>query len=119
MAHVTAARANLLGDLRAEFDRSMLTAAFLETADYKTLIDTTDRPVVIGRRGTGKSALADRLQEILRDPAKYEALRRAAWERAKTFHWSRILPPACDWLEQMAGAGEPAPSAELKRIESR
>ena len=55
------ARANVLGDLRAEADLAMLEVAFLETADYKTLIETTDRPIVIGRRGTGKSALAYRL----------------------------------------------------------
>jgi Cdc6-like AAA superfamily ATPase len=41
----------------------MLKSAFLETADYLTLIDTTDRPIVVGRRGTGKSALAYRLAE--------------------------------------------------------
>lgn len=51
-------RANILGDLRAEADHQMLTSAFLETADYKTLIDATDRPIVVGRRGTGKSAMA-------------------------------------------------------------
>lgn len=55
-------RANLLGDLRAEADRQMLDRAFLETIDYRTLIGEGDRPVVIGRRGTGKSALAYRLQ---------------------------------------------------------
>ena len=45
----TKSRANVLGDLRAEFDQQMLKFAFLETADYKTLIDTTDRPIVVGR----------------------------------------------------------------------
>jgi hypothetical protein len=50
-------RANLLGDLRAEADSAMLDRAFLETADYKTLIETSDRILVVGRRGTGKSAL--------------------------------------------------------------
>jgi len=57
----TRVRANILGDIRAEADEKMLETAFLETADYKTLIDTTDRPIVIGRRGTGKSALAHQL----------------------------------------------------------
>ena len=56
MASTIKSRANILGDLRAEFDHRMLQSAFLETADYKTLIDTTDRPIVVGRRGTGKSA---------------------------------------------------------------
>lgn len=54
-------KASILGDLRAEADHLMLASAFLETADYKTLIDTTDRPIVVGRRGTGKSAMAYRL----------------------------------------------------------
>lgn len=35
----------------------MLSRAFLETADYRTLIETSDRTVIVGRRGTGKSAL--------------------------------------------------------------
>lgn len=50
-------RPNALGDLRAEADDQMLSKAFLETADYRTLIETTDKTVVVGRRGTGKSAL--------------------------------------------------------------
>jgi hypothetical protein len=62
MAFLAKNRANILGDLRAEFDHRMLQSAFLETADYKTLIDTTDRPIVVGRRGTGKSALAYQLE---------------------------------------------------------
>lgn len=53
----------MLGDLRAEADHLMLKDAFLETTDYKTLIDTTDRPIVVGRRGTGKSAMAFRLAQ--------------------------------------------------------
>jgi hypothetical protein len=28
-----------------------------------------------------------------------------AWNRAKTFHWSKILPEASDWLEEMARSG--------------
>jgi hypothetical protein len=51
-------RPTILGDLRAEADGQMLRRAFLETADYRTLIETSDRPIVVGRRGTGKSALA-------------------------------------------------------------
>lgn len=54
-------KANLLGDLRAEADLAMLEQTFLETMDYRTLIETTDRPIVIGRRGTGKSALSYKL----------------------------------------------------------
>lgn len=54
-------RPNVLGDLRAEADEDMLNRAFLETADYRTLIETSDRTVVVGRRGTGKSALTAQL----------------------------------------------------------
>ena len=54
-------RPNALGDLRAEADEEMLNRAFLETADYRTLIETSDRTVVVGRRGTGKSALTAQL----------------------------------------------------------
>lgn len=50
-------RANILGDLRAEADTAMLDHAFVETPDYRTLLESSDRTVVVGRRGTGKSAL--------------------------------------------------------------
>lgn len=49
---------NPLGDLRAEHDHAMLDVAFYETPDYKSLVETGDKTVVVGRRGTGKSALA-------------------------------------------------------------
>ena len=35
----------------------MLAHVFVETPDYKTLISTNERPIVVGRRGSGKSAL--------------------------------------------------------------
>ena len=54
-------RPNPLGDLRAEVDRRMLEAAFIETPDFKTLIGSCERSVVVGRRGTGKSALTHQL----------------------------------------------------------
>jgi glycosyltransferase involved in cell wall biosynthesis len=47
-------------------------------------------------------ALAKRLAEILSNDVRYQALRQSAWERAKRFHWSVILPKACDWLEAHA-----------------
>ena len=53
---------NSLGDLRAEADEKMLGRTFLETADYRTLIETSDRTIVVGRRGTGKSALTLQLE---------------------------------------------------------
>lgn len=54
-------RANVFGDGRAEFDHAMLDRSFYEWQDYKTLISSNDRFVVVGRRGTGKSALTYRL----------------------------------------------------------
>lgn len=54
--------ANPLGDIRAEADHSMLARAFYETPDYLSLLDSDDKVVVVGRRGTGKSALTYRLQ---------------------------------------------------------
>ncbi len=54
-------KGNPLGDIRAENDVNMLEQAFIETQDYKTLVDSIDRSVIVGRRGTGKSALAIRL----------------------------------------------------------
>ena len=56
-----------LGDVRAEEDAHMLKRAFVETADYRTLIERKERCIVVGRRGTGKSALALKLAERQRD----------------------------------------------------
>jgi hypothetical protein len=56
----------------------MLRRAFLETADYRTLIETSDRTVVVGRRGTGKSALTLNLQRH--------------WRRAGATHVVKIAP---------------------------
>ncbi|MEO4030385.1 hypothetical protein ABH313_20355 [Chromobacterium vaccinii] len=60
-------KVNVLGDVRAENDRQMLDMAFFEWQDYKILFEADDRFVVVGRRGTGKSALAYRLQSEWRD----------------------------------------------------
>jgi hypothetical protein len=51
----------VLGDLRAEADTVMLDDAFLETPDYRSLLESSDWSIVVGRRGTGKSALFYRL----------------------------------------------------------
>lgn len=50
-------------------------------------------------------SLAARLLECA--PAQYQQFRRSAWERAKRFHWSVILPKACDWLEAHARGERP------------
>lgn len=50
-----------LGDLRAEIDQSMLDVAFFETPDYRALLESRESKIVVGRRGTGKSALTYKL----------------------------------------------------------
>ena len=52
-----------IGDVRAEHDKAMLDIAFYEWSAYKALLADSKRFVVVGRRGTGKSALAYRLSE--------------------------------------------------------
>jgi hypothetical protein len=56
-------KGNILGDIRAEADIDMLSQAFFETSDYRSLLESSDRCVIVGRRGTGKSALAYKLEE--------------------------------------------------------
>ena len=46
---------NALGDTTTENDHRMLIDAFVPTGDFRTLIESDDRTVVVGRRGTGKS----------------------------------------------------------------
>ncbi|MDZ7805469.1 P-loop ATPase, Sll1717 family [Thiohalophilus sp.] len=67
--------ANKLGEIRAETDKIMLDKAFLETADYRTLIESADKVVVIGRRGTGKSALTYKLESKLEKQDKTYVLK--------------------------------------------
>jgi len=54
---------NLFGDVRAEYDHEMLDKSFLESQNYRTLFESRDRFIVVGRRGTGKSALTYRLEK--------------------------------------------------------
>ena len=54
---------NRFGDVRAEHDHAMLDASFHESQNYRTLLESRDRFIVVGRRGTGKSALTYRLSK--------------------------------------------------------
>ncbi|AEJ01324.1 hypothetical protein Nit79A3_1492 [Nitrosomonas sp. Is79A3] len=54
---------NLFGDVRAERDHEMLDKTFYESQNYRTLYESKDRFIVVGRRGTGKSALTYRLSK--------------------------------------------------------
>ncbi len=56
----------------------MLDRAFLETAEYNTLLASNESPIVVGRRGTGKSAIYYRLEKI--------------WSSDKKIHLVRIAP---------------------------
>lgn len=56
---------NILGAVRAELDTQMLDKAFVETTDYQALLTTQDFNFLVGRRGTGKSALCKKLQQNL------------------------------------------------------
>jgi hypothetical protein len=56
-------KGNILGDVRAEHDHKMLDLAFYDWQDHKILSEGSDRYLVVGRRGTGKSALTYKLTE--------------------------------------------------------
>lgn len=48
------------------------------------------------------ATLASAIRELAADEPRYQRYRRAAWVRAGTYHWSAVLPIACDWLESIA-----------------
>lgn len=60
-------KGNILGDVRGENDHLMLDAAFYDWQDYKILFEGDDRFLVVGRRGSGKSALTYQLTKEWRD----------------------------------------------------
>ncbi len=82
--------ANAMGTPAVVYPVAGLTESTLH--DQTGLVATAESP----------EALADSVLQCVRNPERYECYRRAAWERAKTFHWSKVLPKACDWLEQQA-----------------
>lgn len=75
---------NFLGGPRAEVDERMLENAFVATHDFQALVATTDFNFVVGRRGTGKSALYKKVSEFIaqhkkgyiycKSPSEHEAL---------------------------------------------
>jgi glycosyltransferase involved in cell wall biosynthesis len=68
------------------------------------LVDVTvhDKTGIVTREETPQS-VADDIMALLQTPDRYQRYRVKACERARSFHWSQILPQACDWLEQQAG----------------
>ncbi|KJY79787.1 P-loop ATPase, Sll1717 family [Vibrio nigripulchritudo] len=67
-------KGNVLGDIRAEHDTSMLESSFWQTTEYKSLLESYDRCIVVGRRGTGKSALVHMLSKHWQNRPKTETL---------------------------------------------
>jgi glycosyltransferase involved in cell wall biosynthesis len=67
-------------------------------------------------RAERPECLAESLVGILQDGNRYEQLRKRAWERAGTFHWSRVLPRACDWLEGQAMGSPAAMQGDTERV---
>jgi glycosyltransferase involved in cell wall biosynthesis len=48
------------------------------------------------------AALAAGVRAALHDDPAYRAMCGRALERARSLHWSRVLPATCDWLEAQA-----------------
>ena len=64
---------NRLGDARAEKDL-LLDSAFIQTAEYQLLLHQRSGYVVVGRRGTGKSALFKELKLAFSELHKYQVI---------------------------------------------
>lgn len=98
---------NLLGAPRAEVDIEMLKSAFVETHDFRALTQTDDFNFVVGRRGTGKTALfikvADRYSQDSHvylnriRPEEYAALtfRSAIEQMSAEYQISRAICRVC------------------------
>jgi glycosyltransferase involved in cell wall biosynthesis len=67
------------------------------------LVDATlhDETGVVTRAETPES-VADGIMTLLRTPERYQVYREKARDRTREFHWRRVLPTACQWLEQQA-----------------
>jgi glycosyltransferase involved in cell wall biosynthesis len=48
-------------------------------------------------------SLAESLAGLATAQDKYAGFRVNAWNRAKALHWDKVLPVACDWLEEQGG----------------
>lgn len=58
-------RASLLGEQSAEHDHAQLIGNYIETQEYRSVLETRDSTVIVGRRGTGKSAMFYRFESPL------------------------------------------------------
>lgn len=66
---------NLLGEIQAERDFLMLERAYFQTPDYDAIVHSDNKVVVIGRRGTGKSALTYKLEQTLKTSADTDVVK--------------------------------------------
>ena len=63
-------KTDTIGTASAEEDVDFLSTCFVQTDDYEVLRDTNDiRQIVLGRTGSGKSALFERLKQEYHDRA--------------------------------------------------
>jgi hypothetical protein len=92
---------NLLGGPRAESD-PLLDRAFVETSDYYALIAKVDFNFVVGRRGTGKSALFRKTGEYYRKIDGYLLLTHTPPEHT-TIEFQRVLA-RCETYRLMRAA---------------
>jgi hypothetical protein len=78
---------NILGELTAESDELMLKTSFYESRNYRELVHGTDFRFVVGRRGTGKSALFEKVAEALRGEKRVLLVReRPSEEKVGAWH---------------------------------
>jgi hypothetical protein len=94
---------NILGVPRAEADTEMLSKAFIETVDFRALTETSDFSYVVGRRGTGKTALFSRVSDhfnkqshfliLTTKPQEFETLtfQKLLSENGKTYNDMRAI----------------------------
>ena len=78
------------GEIRAESDIEMLKDTFVETPEYDSILEGKMHPIIVGRRGSGKSAIAWKLGEI--------------WERKTEDTVIKITPEGYDMLS-LRGSG--------------
>ncbi|MCB5185211.1 ATP-binding protein [Methylobacillus gramineus] len=67
MQKVVGVRATLLGEQTAENDKNLLLSNYIETPEFRSILETKDSTVVVGRRGTGKSAMYLRLAKFWKE----------------------------------------------------
>lgn len=78
---------NILGELTAESDDKMLDTAFYESRNFRELVHGTAFRFVVGRRGTGKSALFRKIFEALQHEQGVVVLtERPSEDATRAFH---------------------------------